>query len=536
MGIEMKMKVEVKGLFVAALLLLSAAAVAENVQWKKNFGGSGDDFYNFVAAVSDGVVVVGSSTAFGSGDWAGVAGKGAEDAIIVKYDNAGNVVWKKNFGGGGGDCYYFVAAVSDGVIAVGRSYGDSFGSGDWTGVTGKGEEDAIIVKYDNAGNVVWKKNFGGSGFDRYYSVMAVSDGVIATGFSDGFGSGDWAGVTGKGSEDAIIVKYDPDGNVVWKKNFGGGSYDRYLSVAAVSDGVIAAGYSNAFGAGDWEDTKGNIGDDAIVVKYDFDGAVQWKKNFGGRGNDFHGTVTAVADGIVAVGHSTVFNSSFAAGDWTGVEGKGEEDVTIVKYDLAGNVVWKKNFGGSSSDFGRSVAAVSDGVIVVGYSLPNSFGSGDWAGVEGKGINDAIIVKYDLNGTLQWKKNFGGGSNDIYASVAAVSDGVVVVGYSAGFGSGDWTGVTGKGDWGWDATVVKYLSDGSKIPGAAAAPDFKVYPNPVRDELFIESPQPVESVTIFDLSGRSLAVKNGAQSFPVSHLPAGLYFVKAGNYIAKFVKE
>jgi hypothetical protein len=41
-----------------------------------------------------------------------------------------------------------VIAVSDGIIAVGVSSGESFGNGDWEGVTSKGDMDATIIKYD----------------------------------------------------------------------------------------------------------------------------------------------------------------------------------------------------------------------------------------------------------------------------------------------------------------------------------------------------------------------------------------------------
>jgi len=151
-----------------------------------------------------------AADSFGTGDWEGVSGKGKEDAIIVKYDHDGNVVWQNNFGGNEYNMYYGVTAVPDGVVAVGNSSFDSFGTGDWEEVSGKGGTDAIIVKYDNNGNAVWKSNFGGNGYDIYYGVTAVQDGVVAVGSSGekSFGNGDWEGFLGMGGPDAIIVKYE----------------------------------------------------------------------------------------------------------------------------------------------------------------------------------------------------------------------------------------------------------------------------------------------------------------------------------------
>ena len=148
--------------------LLSAPAgdISCAVSYATNFGGNGNDYFNAVTATLDGgFIAVGYSTTalFGDGDWTGVTGKGGEDAIIVKYDASGNVQWRKNFGGSGNDWFYSVTATPDGgFVAVGNSYIAPSGNGDWTGVIGKGN-DAIIVKFDAYGDVVWKKNFGGSG-------------------------------------------------------------------------------------------------------------------------------------------------------------------------------------------------------------------------------------------------------------------------------------------------------------------------------------------------------------------------------------
>ena len=222
------------------------------------------------------IVTVGCSEqySFGNGDWTGVSGKGSDDGIIVKYDTAGNVVGKKGFGGLAGENFRSVTAVTDGIIAVGTSNGSSFGNGDWIGVSKKGFNNATIVKFDTANTAVWKNNFGGAGpssDDVFFSVTTVPNGVIAAGYSTGnaFGTGDWTGIAGKGVDDCIIVKYDTAGNVVWKKNFGGSNGDQFLGITTVSNGIVAVGYSlqSSFGNGDWIGVTGKGNCDAIIVKF-----------------------------------------------------------------------------------------------------------------------------------------------------------------------------------------------------------------------------------------------------------------------------
>jgi hypothetical protein len=343
--------------------------------WKNHFGGYSDSYYS-VTAVSDGIIAVGYAErwSFGNGDWTGVEGKGDQDAIIVKYDNNGNVVWRKNFGGRHSDYYHSVTTVSDGVVAVG--WADIFytSDGDWTGMEGYGDGEAIIVKYDNDGNVVWKKFFGGSDWDQFNSVTTVSDGIIAVGYALSFdGDLDYLEVEGY---PAIIVKYDNNGNVIWKKK-SESNYSDYQSVIAVSNGIIAVGNS-------------------VIIKYDNNGNVIWEKNFAAN----YCSVTVVSDGVIAAGK--IGELSFGHGDWEGINGKGEEDAIIVKYDNNGNEIWKKNFGGSKTDLYNSVVAITDGVIAVELSQCNSdyeFGNGDWTGYIGKGGADAIIIKYDNNGNV-----------------------------------------------------------------------------------------------------------------------------------------
>ena len=379
---------------------------------------------------------------------------------------------KKNFGGSGNDIFYKVVAMPPSYgsfVAIGYSVAASFGTGDWTGVTGRGSTDAIIAHIAPNGNILWKKNFGGSGHDHFESVtIKITNGSAAVGLSEAtsFGNGDWTGVTGNGNYDAIIVNFADNGGVIWKKNFGGSGNDRFFDIIATSDaGFVAVGRSDAasFGNGDWTGVTGRGGEDAIIVKFDFDGNVIWKKNFGGSGNDIFNAVTRTSDGgFVAVGNSSP--ASFGNGDWVGVTGRGSNDAIIVKFDADGNIVWKKNFGGSDGDMFFAVTRTSDGgFVAAGYSFAASFGTGDWTGVTGRGSDDAIIVKFDASGNVAWNKNFGGSGKDGFYGVTETSGGVfVAVGDSAAasFGNGDWVGVTGHGN--YDAVTVMFDASGNVV--------------------------------------------------------------------------
>jgi len=428
---------------------ITATDNTPEIVYAKNFGGSDYDEINSIIEVDGGYIAVGSSgpDSFGNGDWTGVTGKGDLDATIIKFDTDGNVIWAKNFGGSGYDEFTSVTADSSGYIAVGESSKDSFGNGDWTGVTGKGIFDATIVKFDTDGNVEWAKNFGGSNIDQYLEVTAVSGGYVAVGttFASSFGTGDWAGINGNGKNDATIVKYDTDGNLLWKKNIGkAGCTEVLYSVTSDSSGYIAAGMSSSVST-----TAGVSGTIyyAIIMKIGTDGNVIWNKTFGGGINDIFNSVIATDDGYIAVGSSLGTLGSNDVND--------NGSASIVKYDTDGNVIWNKTFGGGISDSFYSVTAVSDGYVAAGKSGSDSFGNGGWADVSGKGDDDAAIVKFDTNGDVVWIESFGGDGQDCFHFVISAGNGCIAVGVSeeSSFGNGDWAGVAGKGD--VDGIIVEF---------------------------------------------------------------------------------
>lgn len=73
--------------------------------------------------------------------------------------------------------------------------------------------------------------------------------------------------------------------------------------------------------------------------------------------------------------------------------KGESDAIIVKYDLNGNIIWKKNFGGMDSDGFNDVIMANNGYVFVGFSRSKE---DDLDGIDTMAW-DALIFRSDLNG-------------------------------------------------------------------------------------------------------------------------------------------
>ena len=308
--------------------------------------------------------------------------------------------------------------------------------------------------------------------------MAVSDGIIAVGesSSESFGNGDWTGIPGNGASKAILVKYDRDGHIVWKKRFGGSRNEWFNAITAVPDGFVVVGcsYSRGFDV-NWETGgtgvggntgKNNLGDKvprnlttAIIVKFDHAGNVVWKKHFGGLENNVFRAVTASPEGITAAGSSS-YGSFAGRGDWEGVSAASKDNAIIVHYDHSGNIKWKhhldidsfptptnsamyestqKNFPtlpNRNAHFTElrfnGVATVPDGIIAAGDT--DKYSCGNYT-------CDAIIVKYDHAGNVIWKKYFGGGYDWFYA-ITAVPQGFITAGHTTwqSAGKGDWDGV------------------------------------------------------------------------------------------------
>jgi len=346
------------------------------VAWAKAFGaGDGNDGFDSVVATGDGYVAVGSVSV--DDPYAGIN----NDALVVKFGLDGTLVWEKTFGGSGNDEFRSVTAESDGFVAVGAS-----NSGDalWTYWGDGYSTSAIIVKFDSDGNVVWENSIGGTGGDAFWSVATTISGYVAVGDS----SSDDAGWGNNGSDDALIATFDSSGTLVVANTVGGSDRDVFASVVATNDGFVAAGFTTSTDAADWS-INGYL--NALIVKFDSTGNLVWANTAGGTDIDLFSSVASTGDGYIVAGQS-LSEDADAWGNSGSAFSYPAADAIVAKFGLDGSFVWGKNIGGLSNDGFYSVATTADGFVAVGSSLMSA--AGLW-GNNGNGYSDAIIVAYSL---------------------------------------------------------------------------------------------------------------------------------------------
>ena len=163
---------------------------------------------------------------------------------------------------------------------------------------------------------------------------------------------------------------------------------------------------------------------------------------------------------------------------------GGADAFVSKLDSSGNFVWAKGFGGTSGDYGNSIAVDSSGnVYTTGY-FPGTVDFDPGAGTSNltsAGGADAFVSKLDSSGNFVWAKSFGGALNDVGYSIAVDSSGnVYTTGYLQGTGDFDpgagTSNLTSAGD--ADAFVSKLDSSGNFVWAKSFGGTSGDYPNSI----------------------------------------------------------
>ncbi|TVR79069.1 MAG: T9SS C-terminal target domain-containing protein [Chitinophagaceae bacterium] len=405
-------------LFIVCIFAYCLLAVTDSFSqapdfiWAKTAEESHSGYGQGISTDANGnVVVIGRfsspSISFGSTT---LTKEGGSDIFVVKYDPDGNVLWARSAGGDLWDEGYDITTDAKGNILITGTFLSSsitFGS---TTLTKSGNANIFVVKYDPDGNVLWARSAGGGGTsDEGYSISTDTIGnVLVTGFfSSPSITFDSITLTNSGNANIFIVKYDPDGNVLWAQSAEGSS-------SAAGWGIATDGIGNILVTGSFWSPSITLGSitltksgerDLFVVKYDSEGNVLWAQSAGGENWDEGYDVAIDSEGNTLL--TGYFQSPYIVFGSDTLINQGDYNIFVVKYDPDGNTVWAHSFGGNSSDISRGITTdARDNVLVTGYLKSQSiaFGSDTLTNENG---SDVFVVKYSPEGNFLWVKSTKG---------------------------------------------------------------------------------------------------------------------------------
>ena len=391
------------------------------LDWKASLGGTAEDYFSSIETDKDGNYIAANVTNSKDGQFKEYESLGyaAPYTVLVKYDKSGNIKWQKALGHRRGTLQIMDILTNDDGTFYAIGYGKNVG-----GVNGRGYYDGAVFKFDKDGNEIWHKNFGSSTVDMFNGGTKTSDGGVVVVGSVGNNDFDAKGFGKNELESAAcIVKYDSDGNLVWK-NIVGGDKDYFNGVVEGTGGdifVVGNFYSG-------ELFEGLGSSDAGVVKFSAKGKYVGVAPISGRGiESFKGITACKNGGVAVVGKSNSSDSgnidSLFVSD---LASRGGYDAYIVKFDEDLKREFAKPFRGQYDDDLVAVIEKEDGVfIAVGKSNSSSR---DLKGITTRGGDDMVIASFDKYGNLTWARSFGGTQNESASAIClAEKEGYVVAG-------------------------------------------------------------------------------------------------------------
>lgn len=287
--------------------------------------------------------------------------------------------WAESMGGTGYERPYIIELASDGGFIVAG----------WSGSFGAVEFGAWILKLDSLGTILWQKTLLMDADMIVGSLRVTADGgFIAVGGS----------MVDSHPVDMLVLKFDPDGHVVWQKAYGGVLYRSVSGIRQTADG----GYVVTGSIYPPEESASR----ALIVRLDAVGDIVWEKEY--RDDDWAsaGSIEQTPDEGFMVG-GTVNDLSTS-------------DVLVMKVGADGNVEWQKAVGGPSSDSGGGLHGTPDGAYIVS-GMSYSFHGGM------SGNSDGWFFKIDPAGNIVWQGAYDMWSTDGIVSVDVTADGGFIMG-------------------------------------------------------------------------------------------------------------
>ncbi len=451
--------------------LLCQNVLAQN--FFKSYGNSNDEIGQSVIEMQDtSYLIFGTSSSFIDG---------TANFYLMRIDSLGNFQWSKTYGGNNVERGYDICYKPNRNYLL-TGYSNSYGNG----------YEVYAIEVDSVGNELWSKTYGGNDWDFAYSNMAFPNGdVLITGNTYSFGNGD---------SDGFLLMIDNNGDSLWWKNYGTATENILRQSILTTDNEILSIGSTVTTNGD---------KDIYLIKCNLLGDTIWTKTYGTNLDDEGNTLLQSTNGNYILGGST-----------RGL-GAGGLDGYYFEIDTSGSVIWTQTYGGADDEqFNSIIIKPNESRFYVAYES-NSFGNGEF---------DFVINSFYTSGG--WYN-----ASNTYGTLMTEK------GYDIIFTSHKRVLAVGYTDFPYDNQNVMVVMSDTLLPTQSSSSlvdyidvtgvnennvtvQIKIYPNPAHSILNIETIEIIQSISIYDLTGKLVESRKGNLTvLDVENLPSSYYLMQ-----------
>lgn len=440
--------------------VLMTTMKAQDMLWTRRFDLLQNEYGYCIAKDTSGNICI-------AGSYQAISGN-VSDVLVVKYNSPGDLMWYRQFDTGYIDNGVDISTDKSGNIFVVSVYDD--------GTT----ERPGIIKFSPSGETLWSKtypelanvNLLGIYVDTCSNIYAC--GIIVY------------------STNAIIVKCDTNGQILWSRLYNWGIWQGFYK-------ILCDNANNIILSGFLYDTSGNS--NLLVTKLNNLGDSLWTRRYN--------------PGCQYVGGTQITTDNYENICVAGYAGDGQtfEIGVVVKYTPDGALIWSRNIHYHTYTTPAGVACDTYCNIYVSCYC------------ETGNINNYCLIKLSPSGETLWTRSYDSGFDDLPGEVVVDRQNNPIITGSSSNGAN------------YDILTIKYSgSSGIEISNnnVIQSEQFvRLFSNVIRNQQIrfsILKPNSYQ-ITLYDIQGRKVKVlqdgflKQGEHSFNISSLTSSIYFLK-----------
>jgi len=342
-------------------------------EWDKSFGISkNDNSYKLIQTSDGGYLTVGSTR----GKDSSTSKKLFDDILVCKMNKDGEQLWTKTYGGKEGeDVINSVIETDDkSLMLIGKTNSIDFEE------NLKGDYDLLLMKLDEQGELIWKKNYGGSNYDIGIDIDKDKEGNFYLGGYTGSVDGDI--ISTHGWADYWVLKVNELGEIIWTNTYGREKDELLTDLQlSVDGGLLLYGSSNSVDSIPVVSKCGGFKDKthAWVVKTDRNGQQLWDYQYEHETDNPYNLVENSKGEIIINGYSVIY-----------IDPRVDRFTWICKLSTDGQLLWYKRYResdqypmGMELDINGNIFLIAD--VYTGSS------------------NYILMTKYSKEGNKSWYK-------------------------------------------------------------------------------------------------------------------------------------